>query len=82
MCEVQIRAGVGCETGFLKPAVECIQLISQMLILIFFRPGQSDAGSLEENWFLSFSEWLLLAALISFVSLFVAWLYKTLSPLL
>ncbi len=33
MCEVQIRMGVGCETGLFKSAVKHIQIVSQLLIL-------------------------------------------------
>ncbi len=38
--------------------------------------------SLEENWILSLSEYFLFATLISFSSVYLACLYKTISPFL
>jgi len=79
MCEVQIRAGVGCETGLFKP-VKHIQILSLLLILqimghcLSWRCSSDLSRLMVGHWlrtvFLSFSEYLLLA---SFVSLFLAW---------
>ncbi len=33
MCEVQIRAGAGCQSGLFKLALKHIEIISQLLIL-------------------------------------------------
>ncbi len=33
MCEVQIRAGAGCQSGLFKSSVKHIEIVSQLLIL-------------------------------------------------
>ncbi len=34
MCEVQIRVGVGCQSGLFKSTVKHIEIVSQLLILL------------------------------------------------
>jgi len=67
MCEVQIRAGVGCETGLFKPVkhsdpqpvVNPPDHGALSFLEMFLRPVQTNGGSLAKNCFLSFSEYLL-----------------------
>ncbi len=86
-CVERCSGQVGC---FFKPAIELIQIVCQLLILhsaggwclvvgyLFY----TDFESLEENWILSLSKYFLFATLISFSSVYLACLYKTLSPFL
>ncbi len=75
------------ETGLFKSTIKHIQIVSQFILyrlwggvlylVMFPRPVQTDSGSLVENCFFSFSEYLFLTTLITFVSLFLAWLYNS-----
>ncbi len=91
MCEVQIIAGAGCQSGLFKLAVKHIQIISQLLILhrlwgwclvLGDVPQTSPYWQRIVGWKLSSQLFrvVFFATLISFVSLFLAWLYKILSP--